>query len=278
MDRMEDTPEHHRRRSDFVRLFVQRQICAHTASDSHERTVPKTIMQFWHTKDQIPSDVLNCMASWKRLAHHGFRYLLFEKSDARDFISQRLGGRYTAAFDLCYHPAMLSDYFRLCFMLTEGGCYIDADDVYAGGNFEDLFSDERLKLQPLCYDIATDSMVPPSLFSDAVNHSPDWIYYVNNNPLIAPPHHPVISKALEAATSRLEYAADSSLPEIQSTTGPGNLTKSLFEFAQECPGIESSVRVVWDWDSIGRTKWHLSYRNDSRNWRLSNQRQHHDAE
>ncbi|MFL9956354.1 glycosyltransferase [Paraburkholderia nemoris] len=274
---MEDTPEDHRRRSDFVRLFIQRHVCTYTISDSRERKVPKTIVQFWHAKDQIPSDVANCMESWERLAHNGLRYLLFDRRDARDFIRQKLGDRYSAAFDLCYHPAMLSDYFRLCFMLTEGGFYVDADDVYAGGNVENLFSDGRLKLQPLCYDIATDSMVSPSVFADVLNHSPDWIYYVNNNPLIAPPQHPVISKALEAATSQLEHAAERALPEIQSTTGPGILTKSLFELAQGQPGIDLNVGIMWDWDAVGSTKWHLSYRNDSRNWRLSNQ-QHSDLE
>lgn len=275
---MEDTHEHHQRRSNFVRLFVQRQICARTSSNSCNKGVPKTIVQFWHAKDLIPSDVMNCMESWKQLTHRGFRYLLFDRNDARNYISQRLGERYIAALDLCYHPAMLCDYFRLCYMFTEGGFYVDADDVYAGGNVEGLFSDGRLKLQPLCYDIATQSMVPPSLFADAVNHSPDWIYYLNNNPLIGPPHHPVITRALEAATLRLEHAAAGFLPEIQSTTGPGNLTNSLFELAQVCPGIESTVRVMWDWNSIASIKWHLAYRNDSRNWRLSNQQQHRDTE
>jgi mannosyltransferase OCH1-like enzyme len=58
--------------------------------------------------------------------------ILFDKQHARNFIFANLGLRYLYCFDKCYHPAMQSDYFRLCYIFVEGGCYIDTDDVYSG--------------------------------------------------------------------------------------------------------------------------------------------------
>ena len=49
---------------------------------------------------------------------------------------------------------MQADYFRLCYLLVEGGFYVDADDVCVGTDIGWLFEDGRLKLQPLCYDMA----------------------------------------------------------------------------------------------------------------------------
>ena len=61
------------------------------------------------------------------------------------------------------------------------------------------------------------------------------------------------------------------LPEIQSATGPGNLTKSIFDLATEHSDIERTVLVLRDWEDVATSKWPLSYRDDARNWRLSNQ-------
>jgi hypothetical protein len=183
-----------------------------------------------------------------------------------------LGPRYEKAYDMCYHPVMQSDYFRLCFILVEGGCYVDADDVYHGSEVEHLFSDGRLKIQPLCYDISTDEMVPPSDFTQPGANALSWIFYFNNNPLCAIRDHPIIERALASATASLERDAVGQFPEIQSTTGPGNLTKSIFDAATENGQIEKTLRVLRDWEAIAISKWPLSYRHDERNWRLSNQR------
>src|SRR5487761_287248 len=107
-------------------------------------------------------------------------------------------------------------------------------------------------------------MVKPAVFLLAGAHDHSWIFYFNNNPLIACPRHPVIEHALEQATGLLE---------IQMATGPGNISKSIFDLGIN-PGfdIESNVVVLADWDSIAISKWPLSYRDDARNWRLSNQK------
>jgi mannosyltransferase OCH1-like enzyme len=230
-------------------------------------------VQFWHDLGQLPSDVEECVRSWKVWETSGFKHRLFDERTAGAFISGSLGARHKGAFERCYHPAMQADYFRLCYVLIEGGFYVDADDVCVGTDIGRLTEDGRLKLQPLCYDIATGAMVKPAVFLRADAYDPSWIFYFNNNPLIASPGHPVIEFALRQATRLLELAGEDELPEIQTATGPGNLSESIFDLGTKTSSnIEGDVVVLADWDSQAVSKWPLSYRDDARNWRLSNQK------
>jgi hypothetical protein len=262
--------ENHYARSSFVRRLVQRSGGPAVASSVFARRLPKRIIQFWDDLDRLPGDVGECIETWRKTEDQGVERLLFDKRQARDFIRRRLGARHKRAYDKCYHPAMQSDYFRLCYILVEGGCYIDADDVYNGSQIQHIFSDGRLKIQPLCYDTATNMMVPPSLFTRPGANAASWIFYFNNNPLIAGSGHPLIDRALAQATLSLEKDVTNGLPEIQSTTGPGNLTKSIFDLVTESGEIEQTLLVLCDWENIAKNRWELSYRNDHRNWRLSN--------
>jgi hypothetical protein len=249
---------------------VQRSTGLAVASSALAKALPKRIVQFWHDLGRLPEDVGECIDTWRRTQEHGVERLLFDKDTARAFIARALGPRHERAYDKCYHPAMQSDYFRLCYILVEGGCYVDVDDVYDGPHIHHLFSDGRLKLQPLCFDTATHKMVPTSLFTKPGAHAATWIFYFNNNPLIAGSGHPLIERALAQATFSLEKDVTNGLPEIQSTTGPGNLTKSIFDAVTESGELEQTLLVLCDWEHIARNRWELSYRNDLRNWRLSN--------
>ncbi len=268
------TQEDHQARSDFVRELVQRSSVHDSVPAAYSTKPPKTIVQFWDDLDQLPGDVRECIESWEKLGEQSFEVLLFDNDSARDFIARRLGPRYESAYVKCYHPAMRSDYFRLCYILMEGGCYLDADDVYHGSAIDHLFNDGRLRIQPLCYDISTNQMVPPSVFTKLGANASTWIFYFNNNPLIAVNGHPIIKRALTNATEALERPTADELPEIQSTTGPGNLTKSIFDLATEQGDIERAMLVLCNWEYIAINKWSLSYRHDARNWRLSNQREY----
>ena len=230
-------------------------------------------MQFWHDLQQLPHDVEECVASWTRWEASGFKHRLFDEHAAKAFISSSLGTRHESAFERCYHPAMQADYFRLCYLLVEGGFYIDADDVCVGTDIDWLFEDGRLKLQPLCYDISSGAMVKPSVFLCPDAYDPNWIFYFNNNPLVASWGHPIIERALSQATSLLEVAAENALLEIQATTGPGILSKSIFDLGTTSEGgVEIDLVVLQTWDSLAISRWPLSYRGDARNWRLSNQK------
>lgn len=267
-----DSPEHHRQRSEFIRKLIQRQLVQRSINDRCRQPTPKTIVQFWHDLGKLPPDVEECVRSWTVWESSGFKHRLFDERTAADFISGSLGARYKQAFERCYHPAMQADYFRLCYVFVEGGFYVDADDVCVGTDIGWLTEDGKLKLQPLCYDIATSAMVKPAVYLRADAYDPSWIFYFNNNPLIAGPGHPVIEHALSQATRLLELAGRDELPEIQTATGPGNLSKSIFDLGTRTNGnIESYVVVLADWDALAVSRWSLSYRGDARNWRLSNQ-------
>jgi mannosyltransferase OCH1-like enzyme len=255
-------------RSSRIQELIRHKITLPTHDSTCPAVIPLILVQYWHDADQIPQDVQQCLDSWDVLRNQGFEKLLFDDATARSFIQDSLDHPHVAAFDHCHHPAMRCDYFRLCFILIHGGFYVDADEIYQGSDCTHLFSDNRLKVQPLCYDTSTDTMIGANEFIAAKEHSQDWIYYINNNPLIAPPGHPVLSLALERATRIL--LGCSHRPEIQSTTGPGNLTASLVRhsIASEGSGNVADFLILSNWDDISISQWPLSYRSDERNWRI----------
>jgi len=259
-----------RARSEFIREFVQRPGNPAAAPTAYLTPPPRRIVQFWDDLGRLPQDVRECMNSWKQLEQSGFEIQVFDENSAREFIRNRLGLRYELAFNKCYHPSMKSDYFRYAYIFVEGGFYIDADDVYHGTAIDHLFADGRLKLQPFCYDVATAQMVTPSVFLIPRANQLGWIFYLNTTPLISVRHHPIVERALLNSTISLEQESNSGLPEVQATTGPGNLTRSVFEVLSESDSDEALL-VVHDWEKTSTSKWPLSYRSDSRNWRLSNQ-------
>ena len=162
---------------------------------------------------------------------------------------------------------MRSDYFRMCYILAEGGLYVDADDVLCGDGWKQLFLNGTLKVQPLCYDIPSGDMIAAGQIWQRDLPTADRIFYVNNNPIAAPRSHPLLQRALHRATDKL--LGGEARPEIQSTTGPGNLTASLAAHARDLLAIGAGLdfELIHDWSAIAETRWELSYRKDARNWR-----------
>src|SRR5690349_6206032 len=126
---MTNTVEHNQRRSEFIRGLVQQSLTQLPVHDRYRRGPPRTIVQYWHNLPELPSDVAECIASWTRWTASGFTHRLFDERSAKAFIRNSLDARHGRAFEHCYHPAMQADYFRLCYLLVEGGLYVDADDV-----------------------------------------------------------------------------------------------------------------------------------------------------
>lgn len=257
-------------RSSYVRSLVQAPQFSSPSPLNSRSAIPKVVIQFWDNLGLIPKDVQECLDTWKPLVGQGFVRLLFDDQKARRFIFTQFGSTHVEAFDRCYHPAMRCDYFRLCYILSSGGFYVDADEIYKRTDLNNLFKDNRLKLQPLCYDTETGAMIQAKDFMKERKYSPNWIFYFNNNPIIAPPGHPIIRLALERATGILINSREQL--EIQSTTGPGNLTASLVRHAisQKCVRECQDFLILSNWESVSVSPWPLSYRNDGRNWRLAN--------
>ncbi len=264
--------ENDRLRSEFIRELAVRQLHREPSSPAcagGERTeaIPKTLVRYWHDPGHIPADVRACLDSWDTLRDEGFSFRMFDDASATAYITERYGHRELAAFARCRHPAMRSDYLRLCFVLAEGGLYVDADDVLLGRGWEEVFHDSTLKVQALCYDIAIGGMVPASELRRADLPTDGRIFYVNNNPIAAPADHPVVRRALTRATDRL--LGDERAPEIQSTTGPGNLTAVLAAHAHESLVSDAipDFELLLDWERTAEPCWDLAYRDDERNWR-----------
>jgi hypothetical protein len=155
----------------------------------------------------------------------------------------------------------------MCFVLADGGLYVDADDVLLGGGWKHVFRGDTLKVQPLCYDVTAGGMVSASELQRADLRTDGRIFYVNNNPIAAPAGHPVLRRALARATDRL--LGDEPAPEIQSTTGPGNFTAALAAHARESQVRNSppDVELLRNWEETAEPCWDLAYRDDARNWR-----------
>ncbi len=272
MPREHESQNHPGSCSEYIRQIVQKPATSDLVSSRRAPRPPNTIVQFWHDLNHLPLDVEECIQTWAAWKSKGFEHHIYEESTADRFIARSLSPRHKSAFERCYHPAMKSDYFRLCYIFLNGGLYVDADDVCITDDLNHLIEDGRLKLQPLCYDVGTAAMVPPQSFLAPEAFDPQWIFYFNNNPLIAGPGDPVIEYALEQATLSLGERKVDEFPEIQSATGPGNISRSIFELGMNSDyNLESHLAVLGNWDSLAVSKWPLSYRNDARNWRLSNQ-------
>nr|WP_299338383.1 glycosyltransferase [Allomuricauda sp.] len=264
-----DVSEDHDLRSKYIQGLIKSDCIINHQSGAP--LIPKTIIQYWHDLDRLPTDVERCLASWQPLLEKGFKRLIFDDKGANEFIRNEFGELHQSAYFKCHHPAMRCDFFRLCYMVRYGGFYLDADEVYLDKDVDGLFQDNRVKIQPLCYDIATDSMIKAETFTKKGINSPSWIFYVNNNPIISPARHPLISLALERAMNILLNSKTAFL-DIQSTTGPGNISASLVKHSINLKslGSEADFKFVNNWDSISESKWPLSYRTDVRNWRIWN--------
>jgi len=247
--------EDHQDRSKFIYDFLQKK----KKSNTQNVTIPKTIMQFWHSLDDIPEDVLECVNSWKILENKGFKFDLFDDNLAREFIKKHLGSKYFESYLKCHHPAMRCDYFRLCYLYILGGFYIDCDELFLDQDISFLFKNNNLKVQPLCYSLEDDKMVEKESFFHQ-SYDVKNIYYFNNNPIVCPPKHSLINIALERATDRL--MREENIFDIQSTTGPGNLSASIVYYL-----LSGNNEIEYLANPVSKNIWSLEYRKDDRNWR-----------
>lgn len=258
---------HERLRSRFVRQLIRDEPVAASTASGGDSQIPKVLVRFWHDFGAMPADVQACLDSWDGLRANGFEILTFDDASAAAYIAERFGLRHVEAYGRCWHPAMRCDYSRLCYLHASGGFYVDADDVMTEGRWSLLYGDDRLKLHPLCYSLADRCLVAMKDVWVTVPPATGHVFYVNNNPLVAPIGHPVLGRALERATAVL--LAEEERRDIQATTGPMALTAALAAHARELArgGQPRDFTLLRDWDRVGETRWGLSYRADARNWR-----------
>lgn len=257
-------------RSEYIRSLILKELETPKGTAESLDTlshIPKRLVRYWHDPANLPADVRACLESWDPLVEEGFEFRIFDDQSAAAYIKDIYGRKELEAFARCAHPAMRCDYLRLCYLLAEGGLYVDADDVLIGDGWINLFRNGKLKLQPLCYDMDEHAMTSVAEIWRNEMSNKNRIFYVNNDPIAAPAGHPVLIRALARATDKLLQA--DRFPEIQSTTGPGNLTVALATHAKslEVSGLPFDFELLRDWEAIAEMRWDLGYRKDSRNWR-----------
>ncbi|MCF2903387.1 hypothetical protein L0666_00165 [Octadecabacter sp. CECT 8868] len=176
-----------------------------TASKTGEsQQIPRNIVQYWDAETP-PEDVSEIMQTWKDAPHCDYR--LFSRDMALRFINDRLGPSWGKAFLLSRSPTEQSDFFRLCFLMLEGGIYADSDD--------------RL----ICH---VDSLFAQS---DGLTVTLEPFGKIGNNIVMAPAKHPaIVWAAVSAKRSLLQRDNDSTW----SKAGPGLLTRAVARYIQKC--------------------------------------------
>lgn len=237
------------------------------SNNSKPTTSALKIVQYWDT-NSIPEDVLKLMDSWKNI--YGDRYTRFDDERAKFFIESNFPESYIDAYCKCWHPAMKSDFFRLCYLWVNGGYYIDADEAAKSKLPIFNYDDNIIILRP--YINSLDGKLP-NVKIKQYHQEKNWCkfgIYFNNFPIITSKHNQVIKIALINAKNLINSHTTEKI-SIHSITGPNNLTASLIVSALKTSILnEQKINVLAiDWgnyvDDLESNR--LDYKKDSRNWR-----------
>jgi Flp pilus assembly protein TadD len=209
------------------------------------------IVQFWDA-DEPPADVAAAMGSWAE-ANPQFRHQVFSASRARSFVAAQHGARAAAAFDACHHPAMKSDFFRVAYLVTHGGIYVDADDRCVR------------PVAPLAAALTSNVF--------AACASADAAPYVLNGFLAARPQTRVMIAALEEMVRGIEVSVRAGRrADIWHATGPGLITRALAR-AMTDPSQPAEPIVLLSlrhYRSFAATDESMAYKSTAAgNWRLA---------
>ncbi len=212
---------------------------------------PVRVMQFWDSPT-VPQDVQAAMASWTRL-NPGWTHVLYDLAGARDFFATHLDPEALAALDLCFHPAMTADLFRLGFLHVCGGVYVDADE---------------LCLRPM------ESLLPDLAHAEiAAALAGSFPGYIDNFFIAAKAGGEVTGSVLqEAIANILQAHREGRRPDIWQVTGPGALTRGVARYLAS--GDRSSADVallpMQQYRGCVQTDGSLAYKRDAAaNWRIS---------
>jgi hypothetical protein len=216
--------------------------------------VPRRILQFWDQKT-IPPDVLECMATWRAIPD--FDYVVFDDDRAREFFRTEYDARHLDAYELCNHPAMKSDLFRLAYLYRHGGVYVDADDAYEGAGMDPLSGEDG------------NFRLRAASFRKAPSEPPVTIF--NNNPIFCVPKDEILRKALDRATTIMLALGKRESYNVLVTTGPVNLSVAVYATALDCIANDAEFRFapIIGWDRIAKKNTHLEYQKTEKNWRAS---------
>jgi mannosyltransferase OCH1-like enzyme/Flp pilus assembly protein TadD len=186
------------------------------AKSGEKKKTPRKIVQYWD-KEIPPSDISEIMQTWKDATLCD--YHLFNRATARRFINDQLGGSWSKAFAMCRTATEQSDFFRLCFLMLEGGIYADSDDRLIC-NIDSLFAQ-----------------------TGGLTATLEPFGTIGNNIVMTPAKHPaIVWAAVSAKLSLLQRDNDSTWTKV----GPGLLTRAVARYIQQCDleGVHADLTII----------------------------------
>ncbi|MFK7857130.1 MAG: glycosyltransferase family 32 protein [Granulosicoccus sp.] len=112
-------------------------------SDFADQSRKVPLIQFW---DKDIPDVVAELVQGVASVNSELDYQLFDDQSAAEFIRVHFGSDTLKLYRNCAIPAMRADLFRYCFLVKEGGFYIDADYRAVGNIDPVVYSSWRASL------------------------------------------------------------------------------------------------------------------------------------
>jgi tetratricopeptide (TPR) repeat protein len=187
-------------------LALRQAGCLVVPQAAGEARIPRRIAQYW-MQGEAPEDLSGLMQTWRR-HHPDHDWHLFDHASACAFLRARAPEVVLRAYLRAGQPAQRADLFRLAWLHAEGGVWVDADDR--------------------CHRKLA-SIVPAGVTFAA--HQEEFAS-IGNNVLACVPGHPVIGRALAAASEAVDRG-DADL--LWLSTGPGLLTRAVAGHLAEAP-------------------------------------------
>lgn len=171
-------------------------------SDSSHQEIPRIIMQT-NARSEVPQDMYRMMHRI-RMMNPEYEYYYFDTNTGRQFLQDKFGERVVKAYDSLIPGAYKADLLRVCFLLTNGGVYLDTGMVCT---------------TPLREIIKGDD----TFISAEDNNAAEYldVSRIYNAVMMATPGHPILKATLDIILDNIEnqrYEAG-----LLGITGPGAL-------------------------------------------------------
>lgn len=219
-------------------------------------------MQFWD--HHPPAQIQTLLERTRALCSSAsVEYVLFDEARARAHLVEHVDASIVEAFDVAVHPAMKCDVFRLAWLYTVGGHYVDADIVLRP-NLAQLFD-----LPGTCLVYQWDSQ--------GISNLCNWL-------IGGCAGDPSLLRAMmataQSVTRHCRQDPQAALKNILGVSGPGIFTRALASDLLQRRSIDrgeaSSVHIetvskAHQLIQLGPTylKAALNYKSDARHWRAA---------
>lgn len=219
-------------------------------------------MQFWDRHP--PTQIQTLMDRTRDLcASAAVEYVLFDETSARAHLVRHLPASIVEAFDLAVHPAMKCDVFRLAWLYSVGGHYLDADIVLRP-NLAQLFD-----LPGSCLVYQWDSQ--------GISNLCNWL-------IGGCAGDSSLERAMQATadnvTRHCRQDPQAALKNILGVSGPGIFTRAVASDLQRRRGADRAEAMSVRVETVSRAhqliqlgpaylKTALSYKSDARHWRAA---------